>query len=58
LRETPSPSLTPRLAEVRERIAGFGFEPVGSSPEGFGEFVRTDIARWAKVVKESGARVD
>jgi tripartite-type tricarboxylate transporter receptor subunit TctC len=44
--------------EVRERIAGFGFEPVGNTPEEFGEFVKTDIARWAKVVKESGARVD
>ena len=44
--------------EVRERIATFGFEPVGSTPEEFGEFVRNDIARWAKVVKESGARAD
>jgi len=44
--------------EVRERIAGFGFEPVGNTPEEFGEFVKTDIARWAKVVKASGARVD
>jgi len=47
-----------RGADVRERIAGFGFEPVGSTPEEFGEFVRTEIARWAKVMKESGARVD
>jgi tripartite-type tricarboxylate transporter receptor subunit TctC len=44
--------------EVRERIATFGFEPVGNTPEEFGEFVKADIARWAKVVKESGARVD
>ena len=44
--------------EVRERIAGFGFEPVGDSPEEFGEFIKSDIARWAKVAKESGARVD
>jgi tripartite-type tricarboxylate transporter receptor subunit TctC len=47
-----------RNPEVRERIAGFGFEPVGGTPEEFGEFIRIDIARWAKVVKESGARVD
>jgi tripartite-type tricarboxylate transporter receptor subunit TctC len=47
-----------QIPEVRERIAGFGFEPVASTPEEFGEFVRADIARWAKVVKESGARVD
>jgi len=47
-----------QIPEVRERIAGFGFEPVGDTPEEFGEFVRKDIARWAKVAKESGARVD
>ena len=49
---------TMRTSEVRERIAGFGFEPVGNSPEEFGEFVKADIARWAKVAKESGARID
>ena len=47
-----------RLPEVVERIAGFGFEPIGSSPEEFAEFIAADIARWAKVAKESGARVD
>jgi tripartite-type tricarboxylate transporter receptor subunit TctC len=47
-----------QIPEVRERIAGFGFEPVGDTPEEFGEFVRKDIARWAKVAKASGARVD
>jgi tripartite-type tricarboxylate transporter receptor subunit TctC len=47
-----------RLPEVRDRIAGFGFEPVGNSPEEFGEFVKADIAQWAKVAKDSGARVD
>ena len=49
---------TLRTPEVRERIAGFGFEPVGNSPEEFAEFVKADIARWAKVAKESGARID
>ena len=44
--------------EVRERVANFGFEPVGNSPEEFGEFVKADIAQWARVAKESGARVD
>ncbi len=47
-----------KLQEVRERIATFGFEPVGNSPEEFGEFVKADIARWARVAKASGARVD
>jgi len=47
-----------RSAEVRERIASFGFDPVGNTPEEFGEFVKADIAQWARVAKESGARVD
>ena len=46
------------LREVRERVATFGFEPVGNTPEEFGEFVKADIAQWARVAKESGARVD
>lgn len=47
-----------RLPEVVERIAAFGFEPIGSTPEEFAEFIAADIARWAKVAKESGARID
>ena len=46
------------LREVRERVATFGFEPVGNTPEEFGDFVKADIAQWARVAKESGARVD
>jgi len=47
-----------RLQDVRERVASFGFEPVGNTPEEFGEFIKADIAQWARVAKESGARVD
>jgi len=45
-------------AEVRNRMAGFGFEPIGNTPEEFGAFVKEDIARWAKLVKETGAKVE
>jgi len=44
--------------EMRERLASQGAEPVGNTPEQFTEFVRAEIAKWAKVVKASGARVD
>jgi len=47
-----------QIPEIRERVAGFGFEPVGNSPEEFGEFIKADIAQWARVAKESGARID
>jgi len=45
-------------AEVRKRMADFGFEPIGNTPEEFGAFVKEDIARWAKLVKETGAKVE
>jgi tripartite-type tricarboxylate transporter receptor subunit TctC len=45
-------------AEVRTRMEGFGFEPIGNTPEEFGAFVKEDIARWAKLVKETGAKVE
>ena len=41
-----------------KRMAGFGFEPIGNTPEEFGAFVKEDIARWAKLVKETGAKVE
>jgi tripartite-type tricarboxylate transporter receptor subunit TctC len=45
-------------AEARERLATEAAEPVGNSPEEFGRFIRAEIARWAPVVKQSGARPD
>jgi tripartite-type tricarboxylate transporter receptor subunit TctC len=47
-----------RLPDVQERITSEGAVPVGNSPAEFGAFVRREIAKWAKVVKDSGARED
>ena len=44
--------------EVRERIVADGSEPVGSSPEEFRQFMLADLAKWTKVVKESGMKLD
>jgi len=47
-----------KLADVRERMQTLGLDPVGGTPEAFAAFVKADIARWAKVIKESGIRAE
>ena len=44
--------------EAKERLATEAAEPVGNSPDEFGRFIRSEIARWAPVVKQSGAKPD
>ncbi|MGZ5150704.1 MAG: Bug family tripartite tricarboxylate transporter substrate binding protein [Burkholderiales bacterium] len=46
------------LSDVKERISGLGAEFVASSPEEFDQFNRSQIAKWTKVVRFSGARAD
>jgi tripartite-type tricarboxylate transporter receptor subunit TctC len=46
------------LPDVKNRIAADGAEPVGSAPEEFRAFMAADLAKWAKLVKESGAKLD
>lgn len=41
--------------DVREKLAADAAEPVGNSPEEFGAFIKKEIARWAPVVRASGA---
>ena len=47
-----------KLPDVLERIAPLGFEPVGNTPQEFGEFLRAELAKWAKVAKELGAKAE
>jgi CheY-like chemotaxis protein len=44
--------------DVRERILGVGAEPAHTTPEAFGALIRSEIARWAKVIKAAGVKVD
>ena len=44
--------------DVRERIIADGSEPVGNSPREFRDFMNADLAKWARLVKESGAKLD
>jgi len=47
-----------RTDDTRARIAADGGEVVGSTPEEFAATLKRDLAKWTRVVKESGARAD
>jgi tripartite-type tricarboxylate transporter receptor subunit TctC len=47
-----------KLPDVRERLLSQGIEPVSSTPEEFSTYMRSEMAKWAKVVKASGAKAE
>jgi tripartite-type tricarboxylate transporter receptor subunit TctC len=47
-----------RMPEIREKLGASGAEVVGNTPEQFAAWNRSEIAKWAKAIKESGARVE
>jgi tripartite-type tricarboxylate transporter receptor subunit TctC len=44
--------------DVIQRLDGLGFEIVGSTPGQFGAYIQSEIRKWEKVVKASGAKPD
>ena len=47
-----------RTPDVKEKIESYGYDIVGSTPAEADAFIRSEIVRWAKVVRESGATVN
>ena len=45
-------------AEVKEKLALQGAEPLGSTPEEYGAYVKKELARWAAVVKATGVTLE
>jgi tripartite-type tricarboxylate transporter receptor subunit TctC len=43
---------------VKEQLAKFSATVVASTPEELGEHVKRELAKWAPIVKASGARID
>ena len=45
-------------ADVRERLNTMAFDPVGGSSQQFGDYVKTEIVKWGKVVREGNIKPD
>lgn len=45
-------------ADTREKMQAAGFEPMSSTPETFAEFVKTEIVRWGKVIRDANISVE
>jgi tripartite-type tricarboxylate transporter receptor subunit TctC len=44
--------------DMRDKLIGLGAEPALSTPAEFGELIKAELVKWAKVVKDSGAKLD
>ena len=42
--------------DVREKLVAMGSDPVGSTPEEFYAYVKTELARWGKVIRDNNIR--
>jgi tripartite-type tricarboxylate transporter receptor subunit TctC len=45
-------------AEFRKQIETLGMEPAGGSPQELGKWVRSELARWTKAVRDAGIQAD
>jgi tripartite-type tricarboxylate transporter receptor subunit TctC len=47
-----------RSADIKEKLDAMGAEAVGTTPEAFATYIKTEAAKYAEVIKKSGAQVD
>ena len=47
-----------RMPDVRDQLVGMGLEVVGSTPAEFAQYVRSESAKWGKVIREANVKVD
>jgi tripartite-type tricarboxylate transporter receptor subunit TctC len=46
------------LPDLRAKLADLGLETIGNSPDTFAAAIKSEIPKWAKVIKESGIKPD
>jgi len=42
--------------EMKDKLIAQGFEPVGGTPEEFGAYIKSEIAKWGKVIRTAGIK--
>ncbi len=47
-----------KVPEIRARQLEQGYEPVGSTPDAFAQYVKAEIAKYAKLIKDTGIRIE
>jgi tripartite-type tricarboxylate transporter receptor subunit TctC len=45
-------------ADTKDWLLAQGFEPVGSTPDEFGAYIKAEIAKWGRVIKAAGINAD
>lgn len=51
-------ALIMQMSEIRSRQSSLGLEPIGSTQEYFGDFIKSEIAKWGAVVKQAGIQME
>jgi tripartite-type tricarboxylate transporter receptor subunit TctC len=46
------------LPDVKDRLATLGADAVGDTPQHFAVFIKAEIPKWAKVVKDAGLKIE
>jgi len=46
------------LPDMRDRLLGLGAQPAGTTPEEFAQFVQSEIAKWAKVIRDANVTLN
>lgn len=46
------------MPDVKEKMQSTGFQPMSSTPEQFADFIKTEIVRWGKVIKDANISVE
>jgi len=44
--------------DIRDRLIQIGIDPVGNSPAQFDQFLKDEVAKWGKVIKQAGVKIE